>query len=216
MKKTAFSIILGILAAFIAVRQASAAAFNILVALLALCGLYSAFEHDGISAFRYYTEDSNIFLAVISVISAIAEILNIHTGIVFEYLKFSSITCITLTFITVIFVLAPKRGYVKMLFKGSSLYLHLLCPILSLTAYLLFEKACTPHPCFIPLSVIPTVIYGLTVTPLAAKAIVKPPYFFLDVRKQGLPKTILWLLIITLMNLLISTAIFFLKHGSSF
>ncbi len=119
----------------------------------------------GARCFRYFTVDSNILAGLSSVCLVIFCVMNI--GRKEAYLpqwvflfKFTGTAAVTLTFLTVMFFLGPTMGY-GMMFTGSSLYMHLINPLLCIISFVLFEKSgsadgkkCTW------LGVLPTIFYG--------------------------------------------------------
>ncbi len=91
--------------------------------------------------FRYFTNLSNIFFALTSLVCLPYHIQGIMKGknilpkpvMILELRGASSIT---LTFLTVLFFLGPRQGY-SHLFSGTGLYLHLIVPILGILSVLI-------------------------------------------------------------------------------
>ena len=127
----------------------------------------------GAKKFRYYTTDSNIFLAVSSGITFFLELINcIGRG---EYLphfivllKFFAVTTVMVTFFTVIFFLGPAHGYGVML-GGTSFYMHFLGPVFAVLSFCFLEdvntlnKASSGYISFEEalVAIVPSLIYGL-------------------------------------------------------
>jgi hypothetical protein len=99
-----------------------------------------------------------------------------------------------MTFVIVVFVLVPTYGEVKrLLFSGTGLYFHLLCPLTSITTYLLFED----HIGLWPIPTILTFIYGITMLYLNYVGKVDGPYPFFRVHQKTKRATILWMAALT-------------------
>ena len=96
--------------------------------------------------FKYFTIESNLFMAVMAIIFAIDEI-KILKGKLKEIsltkyiLKLVSTSCVALT-LTVVFVwLGPTTpGGIKTMLMNSNLFLHLIIPVLSIIVFIVFEK----------------------------------------------------------------------------
>lgn len=95
--------------------------------------------------FMFFTVDSNMLLAISSLIIVIYELLVYfnkqekipHWVSVFKYV---AVTSTTLTFLTTVFYLSPLLGAkFWMLFLNNNLFFHLVSPILGLVSLILFE-----------------------------------------------------------------------------
>lgn len=115
-------------------------------------------------ASRYFTVQSNIFGAFVSLIVAISGFVCISSGfdvlpLFIVILKLIGTTGLMLTFLVVLFYLLPVFGLTD-LFKGSNFYMHIVTPVLSLISFLFFDSSVKiPFPCFF-LSLIPIGLYG--------------------------------------------------------
>ena len=133
--------------------------------------------------FTFYTEDSNIFAAVVCAMVAVCQLWCIFTGGELprwlKRLKFMAASCLLLTFLTVVFVLAPMNGeggLYMLLCTSSMLYHHLLNPMAALLSYLLLERE--PH---LPRSevrwaLLPTLAYAAVILPLNILRVIVGPY----------------------------------------
>ena len=95
----------------------------------------------GLKTFRMFTVLSNMFVAITAAMSipfAVDGIRqkNYHLPRWIVNLNFSSVTCITLTFIISVCLLAPRSGFVEMMIAGSFLFMHTLVPIISILSFL--------------------------------------------------------------------------------
>jgi len=91
--------------------------------------------------FRFFTCQSNVLCAAVSLIAGIAEIF----GTLPEWawiLKYIGTASVTVTMLTVLFFLAPSVGkdWKNILLKGPDLFLHLLTPLAALISFCVFEK----------------------------------------------------------------------------
>ena len=106
--------------------------------------------------FTYYTEDSNIFAAVVCAMVAVCQLWCIFTGGELprwlKRLKFMATSCLLLTFLTVVFVLAPMNGeggLYMLLCTSSMLYHHLLNPMAAVILPLnILRVIVGPYPFF--------------------------------------------------------------------
>ena len=95
------------------------------------------------NAFKYYTTLSNIFSAVGCGVFLFFEVKNCvmcgqnvpHWAVV---LKYFGLVTVTLTFLMVLFYLAPTRGFGK-LYGGSSFFTHCLGPLLAFISFCFLE-----------------------------------------------------------------------------
>ena len=109
--------------------------------------------------FRYFTVLSNLLCAAASVIAAVfhaAGGLSLWASV----LKYVSTCAVTVTFATVMLFLGPAYGGVKELIKGEDLFLHVICPLLALATYCLFDKTKIDSRSML-LGVLPVLLYGL-------------------------------------------------------
>ena len=119
---------------------------------------------------KYFTIESNLFMAIMAVVFAIDEI-KILKGKIKEIsltkyvFKLVSTACVALTLTVVLVWLGPTtKGGLKALVMNSNLFFHLIIPLLSIIVFTIFEKN--------KLSFIHT-LYGLI--PLALYGIVYMP-----------------------------------------
>ena len=96
-----------------------------------------------LSMFKYFTVDSNILVAISSIILIYYEkkllnkdIKTIHKNV--YIFKLMGTVGVTLTFLTTLFFLTPQYGFIAM-FSNSNLLFHLLVPLLSIISYVFFE-----------------------------------------------------------------------------
>ena len=160
--------------------------------------------------FIFYTEDSNILSACICAMVAVSQLVCIFTGRELprwlHTLKYIATCCLTMTFLTVVFVLGPMyedgNGWYIMLFTDSMLYHHFLDPVLAILSLVLFERL--PR---LPLgqvwwALVPTILYGLYDLHGNITGTIDGPYPFMRVYDQTIQETLMWFAIILVTNLL--------------
>ena len=124
----------------------------------------------GMEFLRFFTNLSNIFVSVASLIMIVFNIRNMRTGSdVFPkwamLLKFTATVSISVTFITVVVFLGPMfmamgQSYWVM-FAGNCFFLHFTTPVIAIISILFFEKCETFEKKFAFLGLLPTVLYSI-------------------------------------------------------
>ena len=111
-----------------------------------IVGFFYAFGDLGFGTLIYYTQLSNLFAFFVVSVYIVFEIRQIKKGKQFpkilKTLKYVATCVLTMTFLIVVFVLAPFSGYSFpfLMFVSSMLYHHTLCPILAIITFLFFEN----------------------------------------------------------------------------
>ena len=117
----------------------------------------------GAVAFRYFTVDSNVLVAVASLFVAVFGIVKLATGREcpewVRVLKFVGTVAVMMTFLTVVVFLGHVYGY-KAMFVGTNLFMHLLTPLAALFTLWFAEYGVKIRPAFFALGVAPTLLYG--------------------------------------------------------
>lgn len=172
--------------------------FNLLVVVLGIIGLILSFIEHGVGNIAFYTRDSN-YLAMVScavycvfAIIAFSEKTEIPQWV--YTFRFISTACLMVTFIVVVAVLMPlmPEQPFTLLYSGSMLYQHTLCPILALISLLAFETEHNPPKKYVLLSLFPTFVYAATLLLLNLLKVFQGPYFFLEVYNQPWYMTVFW------------------------
>lgn len=186
---------------------------NLAIVIMELFAFIVCYKSDGIGCFKYYTQDSNLFLMFASLIYAIYLFINIKTNKdiprLVSILKYSATTCVTITFLVVITVLAPVMGgYKAMLIDGTMKYHHLICPILAFISFIFLEEHNIKGSKDALIAMIFTVAYGIVAVALNIFKVMDGPYPFLKVYEQSLLMSIMWVILMNggtyLLNLLIA------------
>ena len=145
---------------------------NILVFLLVVAGTIvmftvgdGALTSKGFSAFKYFTFQSNLFMAAIAFIYAYYQLLILkgkidkipHVLLVFNHV---GVTAVFLTFIIVLVVLGPGYGFDKM-YNNANLFFHALVPLTAIINYSFFEKEAKIRFIDTLYAMIPCTLYGI-------------------------------------------------------
>lgn len=124
----------------------------------------------GYKALRYFTHLSNIYAAVCAVVMVFFCVKNIIND---EYyfpkwalvLKHTGTVAISVTFITVVFFLAPYASALGMgflfLFEENCFFVHLINPIAAIVSYLWFERGGDIKLKDSLFGIIPTILYSI-------------------------------------------------------
>lgn len=158
--------------------------FNLVLVILEIVGLVLSVQRHGINVFIFYTENSNYFALLVSLIFCVGAIIAIKKKSELpnwiNILRFVATVCLSITFIVSFFVIIPFKPSMwrYMLYKGSSLYQHLLCPILSIISFLFFEYKRELSKSAIFYALIPTLIYGIICVILNLTKVIVGPYPF--------------------------------------
>ncbi len=164
---------------------------NIIILTLTLLSFAKTFFLEHSIAVEYYTNDSNI-LALIS--SLLFIIFYKKEKDFVKDIRFLATSCLTVTFLVVVFVLCPMYSFNYKLLMFTDIYLvfHTIVPILSIFSYIVLENGSSKKY----LCLIFTMIYAIILIILNILNLIKGPYPFLMVTTQNPLVTILWGIII--------------------
>ena len=154
-------------------RAAAAFAINLIIFLATTVVVISYFfgndgeyHIDPLGRFRLFTTDSNILCGITSLVAAVAE-LRILMGktkrlpLWVQVLKYIGTVAVMLTFTVVITFLGPTMGYIAMLFVGTSIYMHLLGPVLAFVSFVFLEEGEKLKRRIIPVGATSILVYGV-------------------------------------------------------
>ena len=175
-------------------------------------------EAVGSQTFTFYTENSNVFAFVVCLLEAESQVICQFTGRQLprrdKTLKDIATCCLTLTFLTVVFVLGPycadQGGVVFLLTESSMLYHHLLNPLCAFVSFVLLEREPKLPARCVPLALVPTMLYGSVALWANYQRLITGPYPFLLVYQQTTRQTVLWCAAILAMNLLYAWLVWWL------
>jgi len=193
---------------------------NVLIVILEIVGLIQMFYHGEIRYFIYYTILSNTFALITSAIYVLGycccknktkkskDNVNLDDEVnpkklqfkiphCIRTLRFMSSVCLTVTFVVVLVILLPyylpQGTAYQYLFAGNQLLFHVICPILSLLSFCVFEKGLLTL-IDVCLATLPTIIYGAIFLILNIVRVIKGPYPFLMVYDQPVYASILYVI----------------------
>ena len=171
---------------------------NLIIVILEIIGIIVSIYNNRRVGFEYYTVDSNILALVISLLFIIFISFKNKIPRWLQLFKYTTTICLTVTFLVVIFILAPmiNFNYSYLLLHNELLYQHLLCPILSIITFLLFDNISILKfkDTFIGISL--TIIYAFILIILNYFKFVIGPYPFLMVHEQSIFMSIFWFITI--------------------
>ena len=129
-------------------RRVLSILLNLAVVRMEPIAIRMSWEAVGEQALTFYTENSNLFSAAVCLLVAVCQLWALLSGRALprwvKRLKFIAACCLTLTFLTVVFVLAPyypdEGGVVFLLTESSMLYHHLLNPVLVFVSFVFLER----------------------------------------------------------------------------
>lgn len=179
---------------------------NIIIIILELIGFLLTIKENGRLGIEYYTEDSNILALISSSIFVIYILFNKKIPKYLKLLKYTSTICLTVTFLVVIFILAPMYNfnYGFLLFHNELLFHHLLCPIICIISFIFFDGMQEYKIIDNILVTSVTLLYGLILIILNIKKVVDGPYPFLKVYNQPIYISIIWAISIISFSYLIA------------
>lgn len=122
---------------------------------------------QGIMCFRYFTTDSNILAAIASLLYLSFRLSGRPVPAWVTVLKFTGTVAVSITFLVVVFFLAPMgavngNGFqtVVMFFSGAVFVLHFTTPVLSFISAVLLENEPALSRRQAAWGVVPTVVYA--------------------------------------------------------
>lgn len=172
-------------------KKKLALVINIAIVLLELFAFGRNIFVDHAVAIEYYTNDSNIIALISSILFIV--FYNKNKELVKD-IRFIATSCLTVTFLVVIFILCPMYNfnYKLLMFTDNFLILHTIVPILSIISYVALEDRSSKNY----LCLLFTLIYGVILITLNILSIVDGPYPFLRINNQSPLMSILWVIII--------------------
>lgn len=188
---------------------------NILIIIMELFAFLVCYKESGFACFKYYTQDSNLFLMFTSLLYVISLLIcDKKIPHFVSLLKYAATTSVVITFLTVVTILAPVMGgYKAMLLDGTMLIHHLICPIFAFVTFVFFEKHNLNGLKDALISMIFTCLYGVVAVTLNIFKIMDGPYPFLKVYDQTILMSIFWLILMMGSSYLITVLIGNLNHA---
>ena len=176
---------------------------NILLIVLASLGLYFSIVDK--NAFLYYSDNAGMFALSSSIIYVIIVLAKKEPNFLCLALRYVSTACLVLTFIATFYVATTTgENYLDSFIKGSHLFNNLLCPIVSVISFTLFEgdrrlnKKKT-----IWYALIPTVIYGIIMLVCNVSNTFTGPYSFMMINDNPVYVTVVVFIVTIILNYVI-------------
>ena len=199
-------------------RKLISLALNLSIIYMETIAMPISWDYGHELVFTMYTELSNMFNVAVCALVALCQVLDLFTGRELprwvKQLKFWSTSCLTMTFLTVVFILAPMyedgNGWYIMLFTGSMLYHHFLNPVVAMASFLLFEREPRLPLASVPLALVPTIVYGVYDLWGNITGRIDGPYPFMRVYDQTIQESLMWFAIILGTNLLYAFVLWWL------
>jgi hypothetical protein len=181
---------------------------NCILLVFEVIGLtWSMIYTNSLVSFKFYTNLSNVLALFSSIFFIITTFVNNNClSKISKYLKFVSTIGLLITFVVVLFVLGPSgaskngiEGYMNYIYPHGLLFLHVLCPIVSIISFILFEnhKDLDDIRWYL-LAALYTFVYGIIVITIVYFTDIKSPYFFTDSKSMGYLKTFIFGLLFVL------------------
>ena len=197
-------------------------ALNLSIVYMETIAMPMSWDYGQELVFTMYTELSNMFNTGVCLLVAVCQLVDIFTGWDLprwvKQLKFWSTSCLTMTFLTVVFILAPMyedgNGWYIMLFTSSMLYHHFLNPLVAMVSFLLFEREPRLPLYSVPLALVPTIVYGIYDLWGNIAGTIDGPYPFMRVLDQTIQESLMWFAIILGTNLLYAFLLWWLGGNS--
>lgn len=176
---------------------------NILLIVLAGLGLYFSIVDK--NAFLYYSDNAGMFALSSSIIYVIVVLTKKEPNFLSLALRYVSTTCLVLTLVGTFYVATTTgENYLDSFIKGSHLFNNLLCPIVSVISFTLFEgdrrlnKKKT-----IWYALIPTVIYGIIMLVCNVTGTFTGPYSFMMINDNPIYVTVIVFVVTIILNYVI-------------
>ena len=171
---------------------------NFLIVILELIAFVLSCMEHGVENFCFYTQDSNYLAMAASLLYCVCTVREARTGEKapkwLHSFRYIAVCCLMVTFFVVLIVLMPMAGEnaLFMLYGGSMLYQHTLCPILAVVSFFVFErKAPLPRTAALK-AMVPTLVYALITITLNIFRVMEGPYLFLMVYRQPWYISVIW------------------------
>ena len=121
-------------------------------------------------AIRYFTVQSNLFCAAVSLVCATWSLIAPEPGWLL-IVKYAATCAVTVTFVTVFCYLGPRFRNWDFLLSGANLWMHLICPLMAIASLLLRSPVQLRFAVTFA-GLAPVVLYGLL---YMKKVVLDPP-----------------------------------------
>lgn len=209
-------------------KQKLALACNSYIVVSVVYGFIRKIIEYGVWNLVYYTQDSNLFAAIVSAVYVFLLVRQaagrgaapVESNRILRLMRYLVTCCLTITFCVSLFVLSPypqSGGLIGMFFTPVRFTMHLTTPVLSFVSLVCFEASeqtpvITRQHVF--LSLVPSLVYAAFLYPLNAFEIVYGPYPFLLVSEMPVLNSVLWFIGLVIAFLLIAQLVRFFANKS--
>lgn len=183
-------------------RLIAALCANVLIVAFELIALVLSLAEQGLESFQFYTQDSNYLAMAASLCFCVCGARQLRgkgemPGWVRAF-RYVTVSCLMVTFFVVILVLMPMMGEnaAYMLYGGSMLYQHTLCPVIAAVSFFAFEPVERFPKRKVLKALIPTLVYALVSIILNLCRVIEGPYPFLMVYAQPWYASVIWCVVI--------------------
>ena len=174
-------------------------AANFILIILEIIGLIIVWREIRWLMLMFYTQLSNL----VTLFSSIAFLINSGSALTVN-LRYLSTVMLTLTVMITLAVLIPMGFSLRrMMLEGEGLIHHTLCPLISITSYILWEQ----HSSYWLIPVCVTFVYGVIMLALNYKGAIEGPYPFFQVHRQSRKATVIWMTALTVLITALSVGI---------
>ncbi len=174
---------------------------NIIVIILELAG-FNVSRSRGLMMLVFYTQLSNI----VTLISSVCYLINSGSAFTIT-MRYLSTVMLVMTVLVTLFVLVPSgAGFTRMMLSGNGLFHHTLCPAVSITSYMLWER----HSSMWMIPVAVTLVYGIVLLYLNHAETVDGPYPFFRVHQQSVRTTVIWMTVLLILIAAFSLGVAFI------
>lgn len=181
-------------------NKISSAVLNLLCAALEVPAALTVLSKNGLSAFEFFTNDSNFFAFFACLIMGVSQIKSL-AGMVeiprwVKAVKYAAVCCMTLMAVVAACVLVPMQGGASairpMLISYPMIFHHVICPILCLASFLFFERSPKIGKRSVLLGTAPVLLYAAAAITLNLTGKMKGPYPFLMIKQNPAAISAAW------------------------
>lgn len=176
-------------------RLLVALVLNILIIIGEMITVPREFSTVGWSLLKYYTYLSNILLGIVSILFVLYAA---KSPLWLKRLRLLATGGVAMTLTVVLAVLAPseENGYFTYCIQGDGLWVHTICPVLSIICFIFAEdnSSLKYRDCLLPLGA--TLLYGVVAITLNLLRLLYGPYFFLHVYEQPIYMSVFWVVVL--------------------
>lgn len=179
---------------------------SIITVILELIGFGRSLFIDRDFSLSYYTNDSNILALISSLLFIIFYKKDID---LVKDIRFVATSCLTITFLVVVFILCPMYNfnYKLLMFTDNFLIFHTIVPIITIFSYIVLEDRSNKNY----LCLVFTIIYSVILVGMNVLYLIEGPYPFLMIRDQSPLISLLWGLLIISGSYVIGLSLNFLN-----